>query len=371
MKPGSRLAPLALLAASLLVSLALAEGAVRLFARYGGPLGASITFADPLAVKVQPHGAYGYRQKPGMVFTFAKTRAYSHINALGYRGPVVATPKPAGTFRIVLLGESTTYGWGVEDTATIDAHMRREFARRYPDRPVEVVNLAFDGYDAYQLWQRLLTDGLPLQPDLVIVNTGVNDVRNARIAHLSGDPDPRSLLWETDMRRLREERVQGISLWTRTKHFLYMARIIGVLRSARQTGAVEGQVAVRQVYPEAADNFERNVARIADTLTRAHIALVLSTPPSALTMPGVTAEMPPRSYWLSDAASTQRYRDTLAARLQAIAAHGAGADAPIRYVAHTMPPNVFLDDCHLTSEGNRLMAVDFVTAASAFLSPHR
>lgn len=348
----------------------MAEGAVRLYSRFGGSMGEAIALTDPLAVKVRPHGVFGYRQKPGAQFDYPATKSHARTNALGYRGPEVATPKPAGTFRIILLGESTTHGWGVDDSETIDAHMRREVALRLPGRHIEVVNLAFDGYDAYQIWQRLLSDGFRLQPDLVIVNTGVNDVRNARIPHLSGDPDPRTLLYDAELRRLRRERDQGgASLWTTTKHWLYLARIVGVLRSRRQADVRMARVPEIQVSLDAAGNFERNVARIADTLARAHLPLLLSTPPSALTMQGVAAAILPRSYWLSDAASTQRYRDTLAARLQTIVQHGIASGTQIGYVPHVMPPHVFLDDCHLTSEGNRLEAADFTAAIVPFLTP--
>jgi len=372
MTAGARLQSFALLAVSLLFSFVLAEGAVRVFARFDNDIGASIRRADPMAVMVRPHGAMGYRQKPGAVFTYFTPRSFAHANALGYRGPEVATPKPAGTFRIVLFGESSTHGWGVEDSSTIDTYMRREFAQRFPGRAIDVVNLAFDGYDAYQIWQRLLTDGFPLQPDLVIVNAGVNDVRNARFANLSGDPDPRTVLWRTEMDRLRHEQEEGgPSLWTRAKHWLYLARTVGVIRTRRQQATNQMVVPATQVHPEAMANFERNLGRIADTLAGARIPLLLSTPPSALLMTGVTAEMLPRSYWLTDAASTQHYRDSLNARLRGIVRQGAANGAAIGYVPHSLPPTVFLDDCHLNPDGNRLMADDFVAAATPFLSPHR
>ena len=58
--------------------------------------------------------------------------------------------------------------------------MRDLLRTEYPGIRFDVVNLALDGYDSYQLLERLKSDGLGLSPDLVIVNSGINDVRNAR-----------------------------------------------------------------------------------------------------------------------------------------------------------------------------------------------
>ena len=33
------------------------------------------------------------------------------VNSLGFRGPEIPIPKPAGVFRVFALGESTTFGW--------------------------------------------------------------------------------------------------------------------------------------------------------------------------------------------------------------------------------------------------------------------
>jgi len=361
----------ALLAFALLVAAGLAEGALRALAAAGNRLARQVAAVDPFAIKIEPHGAFGYRQRPGAVLVYGNgTRATA--NAEGFRGPEVTVPKPPGTFRVVLLGESSTHGWYVDDSLTIDAYLRQILAAERPDLRCEAVNLAYDGYDAYQMWQRLLDDGARLQPDLVVVNAGANDVRNAKYAGL-GDPDPRTLIWEADLRRLRQERAAGgPSAWTRVKHWLYLARFPGVVREdlARRRGGARG-TAPRGPYPDAANNFERNLERIADVARGLGVPLLLSTPPSALLLPDAPRHMPPRDYWLADAATTQRYRDTLAARLRGLAARLEAAGRPVRLVSHTMPGRFFLDDVHLTAEGNRRMAADFAAAITPFLPPKR
>ena len=359
-----------LLSVSLLVAFLLGEGALRLLAAAGYQPARRVAAADPSAVKVQPFGAFGYRQRPGARLRYGNGTVAT-ANRQGFRGPDVAIPKPAGTFRIILLGESSTHGFNVNDNQTIDAFMRADLAAQRSDLRVDVVNLAYDGYDAYQMWQRLLVDGVPLRPDLIIVNAGANDVRNAHFAS-RGDPDPRTLIWEGEMRRQRAEIARGgPTLWTQIKHLSYLARLPGIIREnlagqrvARRERAAPGP------YPDAANNFARNIERIADVAGRLEVPLILSTPPSALLL-GDAPPMEPRSYWVVNREVTQRYRDTLAARMRRIAAQRLRDGQPVRYEAFYLPGTLFLDDVHLTPQGNRAMAANFVDAVTPFLPRRR
>jgi lysophospholipase L1-like esterase len=67
-----------------------------------------------------------------------RTRTYRlSTNSQRLRGPEVG-PKPAGTFRIVALGESVTHGWGVEEEETYPHQLELELRRR--GHAVEVLN---------------------------------------------------------------------------------------------------------------------------------------------------------------------------------------------------------------------------------------
>jgi len=356
----------ALVCTALAVAIALAEGGLRAFAALGGPAGAQLKAYDPLAVLIEPHGELGYRQRPDAVYRYING-ASATSNHAGYRGPVVAHHKPAGTIRIVLLGGSSTHGWGVADSQTIDVYLRADLASRYPDRRFEVVNLAFDGYDAWQMFERLRSDGLPLSPDLVIANEGINDVRNARYANLR-EHDPRALLWQTDLARLREERRRGgPALWTRLKHRLLLARLPGFVRHRTRRGAEVRHGNRQSPHPEAADLFERHLERIADLLAPRGIPLLFSTPPSSLRTKYRATTPPPRDYWIVDAATTQTYRDTLAARMRAVAARRRARGDRVGYVAPRVVDARFLDDAHLDPGGNRAVAEHWASAAAALL----
>lgn len=345
-----------------------AELSLRILAASGFPTASRLAQWDPLNIQIEPHGELGYRQRPNAAFHYADGTV-AHSNAQGFRGETVPIPKPSDLFRVVLLGGSATHGWGVADNETIDTHLRAVLQERYPGRPVDVVNLAFDAYDAYQLYERLVSDGIPLQPDVLVVNTGINDVRNAKIPNLI-DRDPRTLIWEGSLARLRSEGGGGPSLWTRLKHYSYVFRLPGFIRAqARRRGAA---VAARQrePNPEAITQFMVNIARI-DSVAAAHgIAVLYSSPPSALKWLSFWRKYRV-SYWLANAETTQAYRDSMAHRLAAFAEDRTAEGASVRYVTHALDSAMFLDDVHLTSAGNYQMALDFAEPIYQLLDARR
>lgn len=84
------------------------------------------------------------------------------INSAGQRDDEVTLEKPAGTFRIVFLGDSRTFGYGVP----IDRHFTRLIEGYF--NKVEAINLGVSGYGVDQELLALRTRGLQYQPDLVL-----------------------------------------------------------------------------------------------------------------------------------------------------------------------------------------------------------
>ena len=73
--------------------LLLAEGTVRSFSLIGGAIGRDLAKRDPRAVRVTPHGEYGYRQRANYFNPYPNgTRA--NWNSMSYRGPEVDLVKP-------------------------------------------------------------------------------------------------------------------------------------------------------------------------------------------------------------------------------------------------------------------------------------
>jgi len=344
----------------------LAEAIARSYSFLGGSAGRRLASRDPLGVVYGPYGNFGYRQRAGITEKFLNGTSTT-ANSMGYRGPLVNVDKPKGTYRIVLLGGSTTNGYGVNDDSTIDAHMRRLLPERFPGLCFEVVNLALGGYDSYQDYERMRVDGTKLKPNLVIVNSGINDVRNAQFDNLSAPPDPRTLFWENVMQQMREEVTHGVSLQTLANHYLYLARLPGFIRELLQQRQQVKVIRAVEPHDSAIDYFAVNVERTVGLASSIGAAVILSTPPSALSMRNKSSDPPEKTYWIKDAGTTENYRRRLAARMQQIAAHARAAGKPVSYLSNNLPLEVFLDDAHLTSSGNLTMSQDFVEAASPFI----
>lgn len=345
---------------------AFAEAATRIYANSNDGWAARQLRADPFDLRVEAHGEYGYRPKPNRTLPY-QNGTIASTNELGFRGPAISVEKPAGTIRVILLGGSTTHGWGVNDDETIDHYMRAELTERFPQRRFEIINLAYDGYDAYQLFERLRTDGLKFEPDFVIVNTGVNDVRNARYANLQ-DRDPRTMLWLSEVNRSREEQKRGgPTLWTRVKHHVFLARIPATTRAALNQRAQQQDTAVT-AHPDAMDYFERNLERMLELTRERSTVTLFSSEPSSLLTKYKPDDVSDISYWIRNAATTQEYRDSLDGRLQAVVDRaGARGDRVGRIPYQHLPPSMFLDDAHLTPEGNRHMAHVFVEALLPYI----
>ena len=78
-------------------------------------------------------------------------------------------PKAQGEFRILMLGDSFTMGWGVENHETIPKALERLLNSEAGGKNVTVINAGVVGYGPWQ--ERLLFHdiGLALEPDLVVL----------------------------------------------------------------------------------------------------------------------------------------------------------------------------------------------------------
>jgi lysophospholipase L1-like esterase len=100
-------------------------------------------------------------------------------NTLGFRGPEISVEKPPGTLRIVVLGDSVAFGWGVDEEVSFVRRFEQELAAKV-DRRVEVVNTGNLVYDSMQQLALLEQRAMRLQPDLVLLVYVTNDIDPTR-----------------------------------------------------------------------------------------------------------------------------------------------------------------------------------------------
>lgn len=98
------------------------------------------------------------------------------VNSRGFRGREVDLPKPPNRFRTVIVGDSLTLGWGMNDDETYAAKLEHLMRSRLSDEAVDVVNLGIGGYNTRQEVTFLERHVDTLRPDLVLVGFYLNDV---------------------------------------------------------------------------------------------------------------------------------------------------------------------------------------------------
>lgn len=168
---GALVGKLLLMAMSLLVTLGAVEVALRLVApspprTMSGPQleGLRLHRKDAELGWVPRPNASGAHDEQGLFTSTFRT------NARGIRGPEHALAKPVGTTRIVAIGDSFTWGYGVSN------------GEPYPDRlqvllpGTEVINLGVTAYDLKQEIRYLAREGVQYAPDVVVLGLCLNDI---------------------------------------------------------------------------------------------------------------------------------------------------------------------------------------------------
>lgn len=103
------------------------------------------------------------------------------LNRLGYRGPVPASPKPAGEYRIFMLGGSTVFLGNPPIPVLLEQVFKRNgFAQ------VKVYNFGVISSNSGMELARLVFEISELEPDLVVMYNGGNDI----IGPYRQDPRP-------------------------------------------------------------------------------------------------------------------------------------------------------------------------------------
>jgi lysophospholipase L1-like esterase len=110
------------------------------------------------------------------------------ISSYGHRDQEYKVEKHESVYRIVVLGDSTTFGWGapVEQTIakTLEAEINKQQIAGY-DR-VEVINAGVGNYNTVQEVTHYLTYERAFKPDLVLLQYFINDAEPVPVERSPG-----------------------------------------------------------------------------------------------------------------------------------------------------------------------------------------
>ncbi|MBI3282724.1 SGNH/GDSL hydrolase family protein [Candidatus Curtissbacteria bacterium] len=103
------------------------------------------------------------------------------INSMGYRMEEFSKQKPQDEYRILMIGDSMTFGYGVQESYTIPSQLKASLnnylaQQSIAGKKIQIVNAGFasgKAPDTYYLY--LKKKGFELNPDLIIVNYFLNN----------------------------------------------------------------------------------------------------------------------------------------------------------------------------------------------------
>lgn len=138
-----------------------------LFLEYRARMGPIILRAPNRATGIQLlyDPLLGWRNIPHL-----KTTTFGHpmtINSRGLRGRECPVEKPPGTFRVLVLGDSFAWGYGVGDDEVFSEVLNRLL--RESGGRCEVINTGVSGWGTDQEYLYLVNEGFDYSPDVVVL----------------------------------------------------------------------------------------------------------------------------------------------------------------------------------------------------------
>jgi GDSL-like Lipase/Acylhydrolase family len=108
------------------------------------------------------------------------------INLAGWREPAYPKARPANTKRLMVLGDSVTFGMGVDDTCTLPAFLKRDVDLDL-HASWQVFNRSVPGWHSWHQARHLRLQGPEMRPDIVTVHVVMNDFGPRTDAYYEGN----------------------------------------------------------------------------------------------------------------------------------------------------------------------------------------
>tara|TARA_B110000027_G_C16083107_1_gene284583 strand:+ start:269 stop:1288 length:1020 start_codon:yes stop_codon:yes gene_type:complete len=97
------------------------------------------------------------------------------INSHGFRDYEYNKNKDVNTYRILVLGDSTTYGYGIKMEHSYPKVLENLLNKNFKDKKIEVLNLGVSGFNFIDYYNLYIEYGAQFQPDSIIIGVMKND----------------------------------------------------------------------------------------------------------------------------------------------------------------------------------------------------
>lgn len=315
---------------------------------------------------------------------YVDTRGIRH-DAQGFRRDEdVSLDKPAGTYRIFLMGASTAYGMGglwphlqtkyevLKNSETIDAYLQQQLREALPGRNIEVINAAITSTWTHHSLIYLNQTILRYHPDMILFLDGYNDFyftdeRHDQFADYSYNLQSRVIMGDPTLGSLAYANVWWLFRRSALAHVVGRAlRVVKLVikpKPPRPTIDVERSLAgLQKVFPENALKMHRRIALI---LKDEKVAPVFMLQPMLALMRG-QKPMPEieqklfdfniESYSLNYEPFILRARDYVVSQETAMTRELGASFIDLTGIYAGVPEQIFTDYAHLTPLGNELLA---------------
>jgi lysophospholipase L1-like esterase len=302
-----------------------------------------------------PHMDLRFTAEPGLPGMDGKPGRFT-TNGLGFRGDSLAIPRPAGELRVFVVGGSTTECIFLDDTEAVTAVLQRRLNQGRAGAPVKVYGAGKSGDRSWDHVAMVAHRVAHLQPDVIVVFAGINDVAAAaaRRDYLLRGPTERdgrklSLLWMARLAATELQLPRLVHAVVASSHGEHPT-----VSSYREAVAKQARIPAAGTPPrEDVAPYAENLASLAGIARANGVKLVFMTQATTWNSPDPRAR---EWHWMTGRAEryTEAQMDAAMERYNdAMRRVGAEQGVPVFDLARAVPKSMdyFYDDVHFNVRG--------------------
>lgn len=224
-----------------------------------------------------------WRQRPHLNTKFQAVNVFT--NFFGFRSKEINLVKDIRTYRIICLGASPTFGWGVEFFDAYPFVLEQMLQNVILSKNVEVINAGQIGYTSYQGIVLLEKYLLNLAPDLITVSYVLNDIDRYRFFKNTG-------LSDNEFNPNNPFVIEINNIISRSRFYFLMQRIANFFIGTNKrlsASLLKREFDLAKVRVPALD-YRRNLEKIITLCKINNIKLVFIKMPINLSLPNLTCD---------------------------------------------------------------------------------
>lgn len=344
--------PYLLLPISVLVLLLLCETASRLMFRIHNGYWWGQSFL------LIPDKDLGYRNNPYYLANFQEVEEVGRMFN-GFRGPPFSIPKQPNVYRIIALGGSTTWGDGVgwnESYPYKLAELLNSNSGEATSLRYEVINAGTMGYTSKQIELFAKKYLLDLQPDLVIIDSGWNDIFSNEAPYYY---IPQVTVAPDGSFAQTVKAILARSCFYRS--VISLCKKIGIIQD-HNPGTMFDRIAKILEYdiPRRYTRFQRNIEELISYCAQYHMPIVLTIFPISSNENSYVRTNQLQHKYVKEKAKLEQLYNVMVATIHDIAEKGkvlcVDCASPFDNIESHQRWEYFCDFCHLTAKGNDIIA---------------